>query len=778
VKNLPYLKSFFKSWETSSVVFRRDLWTLEILRLLFIITALPAIIILFAIWSGFFTFSEAYPLFLDLLLLFIGWQGARRGGWQWAGLIPPVVSLLLGLYGLDRFGVNNTTILLFAASVVLAGMLQGNRTSLFFVIACTLAYSYVLYQSISVLSYRYFVSIMVVLVSLTGLMIIQWYFFKQLRETIESQIKTNQDLKDQIELRQKTEETLRVQDATLRRLTNYMTDMVAEMTMDGKYLYASPSYYTVLGYKPEELANINAFSLIYPEDLPFVQDSIKKVMETNLPTRARYRIKHADGHLVWLESNGRYLVDESKDSKTLIFSTREITRQKQAEDDNLASERKFRSIIEAIPLGIHIYSSNENDDLIFTGFNPAANRILGLEHDQFLGEKIQDAFPGLVGTDTIEQYNRVARKGEMWSNDQLFYLDGKITGAFEVHAFQISPGNMVALFSDITAEKQAQEALRLSEEKFSTAFRTSPDSININRMTDGMYMDINTGFTQMTGFTREDVIGKTSVEIDIWVNLADRVRLVEGLKRDGIYRNLQADFRAKDGHIIHGLMSASIIMVNGEECLLNITRDISERIRSEKALIEAHTHLEKAYDATLHGWARALEMREHETADHSRRVVEITERIAREMGLREEELLNIKRGALLHDIGKIGVPDNILLKPGPLTSDEWAIMRQHPEFAYRMLKDIDYLQSAIEIPYGHHERWDGSGYPRGLAGTDIPLAARIFSVVDVWDALLSDRPYRPAWDQKTVLNYLQEQSGKQFDPAVVEIIIRLLSDMN
>ncbi|KPL73517.1 phosphohydrolase [Leptolinea tardivitalis] len=209
-----------------------------------------------------------------------------------------------------------------------------------------------------------------------------------------------------------------------------------------------------------------------------------------------------------------------------------------------------------------------------------------------------------------------------------------------------------------------------------------------------------------------------------------------------------------------------------------MTRDISERIRSEKALIEAHTHLEKAYDATLHGWARALEMREHETADHSRRVVEITERIAREMGLREEELLNIKRGALLHDIGKIGVPDNILLKPGPLTSDEWAIMRQHPEFAYRMLKDIDYLQSAIEIPYGHHERWDGSGYPRGLAGTDIPLAARIFSVVDVWDALLSDRPYRPAWDQKTVLNYLQEQSGKQFDPAVVEIIIRLLSDMN
>ena len=148
------------------------------------------------------------------------------------------------------------------------------------------------------------------------------------------------------------------------------------------------------------------------------------------------------------------------------------------------------------------------------------------------------------------------------------------------------------------------------------------------------------------------------------------------------------------------------------------------------------------------------------------------------MGLPEQELTQVRRGALLHDIGKMGVPDTILLKPGPLTEEEWVIMRRHPTFAYEMLAPIRYLQPAINIPYCHHEKWDGTGYPRGLKGEQIPLAARLFAVVDVYDALTSDRPYRAAWTPEKAREYIRSESGKQFDPEVVDIFLNMISGNN
>ncbi len=174
-----------------------------------------------------------------------------------------------------------------------------------------------------------------------------------------------------------------------------------------------------------------------------------------------------------------------------------------------------------------------------------------------------------------------------------------------------------------------------------------------------------------------------------------------------------------------------------------------------------------AYDDTIQGWAHALELRDGETEGHSQRVLQMTLAIASAMGFDEAQLVHIKRGALLHDIGKMAVPDAILFKPGPLTADEWEIMRKHPMHAYRLLAGISFLRPALDIPYCHHERWNGSGYPRGLAGEQIPLSARIFAVVDVWDALLSDRPYRNAWDEQRVAGYLRQNAGILFDPAVV-----------
>jgi len=185
-------------------------------------------------------------------------------------------------------------------------------------------------------------------------------------------------------------------------------------------------------------------------------------------------------------------------------------------------------------------------------------------------------------------------------------------------------------------------------------------------------------------------------------------------------------------------------------------------------LQKSHRELEAAYEATLEGWAKALELRDKETEGHTQRVAVLTERLGRLMGVNDDALKHIRRGALLHDIGKMGIPDDILRKEGPLTSEERLIVEKHPIYAYEMLSTIEFLLPAIDIPYCHHEKWDGTGYPRGLKGEEIPFAARIFPVVDVWDALISNRPYRKAQPPKEVRQKIREDSGKHFDPRVVE----------
>jgi len=198
-----------------------------------------------------------------------------------------------------------------------------------------------------------------------------------------------------------------------------------------------------------------------------------------------------------------------------------------------------------------------------------------------------------------------------------------------------------------------------------------------------------------------------------------------------------------------------------------------ENARLFDDLQDSNRELQEAYQATLEGWVRALDLRDKETENHTRRVTAITEKLAAAMGIRDEELLNIKRGALLHDIGKMAIPDNILLKPGALTAEERLHIEKHPMYAYEMLNPIRFLQPALEIPFCHHEKWDGSGYPRRLKGEEIPLAARIFAVADVWDALVSNRPYRKGLQPEDVKEKIRQQSGTHFDPQVVDAFLAL-----
>jgi putative two-component system response regulator len=201
---------------------------------------------------------------------------------------------------------------------------------------------------------------------------------------------------------------------------------------------------------------------------------------------------------------------------------------------------------------------------------------------------------------------------------------------------------------------------------------------------------------------------------------------------------------------------------------INRYRKISDQ---RMQLANLNEELLIAYNKTIEGWSKAVDLRDKETEGHTQRVATLTLNLAHAAGQSSADLKQIWRGALLHDVGKLGIPDRILLKEGPLDATEWEIMRRHPVYAFEWLSPIDYLHPAIDIPYCHHEKWDGSGYPRGLRGTEIPLAARLFAVVDVWDALTSDRPYRKALPDSEARSYIMSQRGKHFDPYAVDLFL-------
>ena len=202
---------------------------------------------------------------------------------------------------------------------------------------------------------------------------------------------------------------------------------------------------------------------------------------------------------------------------------------------------------------------------------------------------------------------------------------------------------------------------------------------------------------------------------------------------------------------------------------LDNSQNFMELQKSQSVLLQA-------YDDTLMGWANFLDLRDKETEGHTVRVLERTMRAAQRLGVREEDMEHLRRGVLLHDIGKVGVPDHILNKPGPLTDEEWIIMKKHPEYAYQMLAPIGFLKQALDVPYCHHEKWDGTGYPRNLKGKEIPFTARIFTVFDIFDALTSERIYNKSRSKEDAINYIRDNAGIIFDPDIVEVCIDVIKE--
>jgi len=323
---------------------------------------------------------------------------------------------------------------------------------------------------------------------------------------------------------------------------------------------------------------------------------------------------------------------------------------------------------------------------------------------------------------------------------------------------------------------RTQHALLDSEAQFRLLAENASDMI-ARLTTEGRLLYVSPAWQVILGYAPEELAGKNSLDLIHAEDLGSVRTLFIMEDWQDTAQTITHRSKHKDGHYIWLETSARAIRDGTTDSILEVhtaSRDITERKQTEQALQDAHDSLREAYEKTIEGWVRALDLRDRETEGHTQRVTELTLKVAPTLGFSEDDLVHIRRGALLHDMGKMAIPDEILQKPGPLNEAEWVKMRRHPVYAYEMLSNIAYLKPALEIPYYHHERWDGSGYPTGLKGQDIPLAARLFAIIDVWDALSSDRPYRKKLPRPEVIAYLHEKSGILFDPNLVDVVLSIM----
>jgi len=335
--------------------------------------------------------------------------------------------------------------------------------------------------------------------------------------------------------------------------------------------------------------------------------------------------------------------------------------------------------------------------------------------------------------------------------------------------------NAIKQWDSLQRQELMQIALAESEAQFRLLAENSSDMIS-KHDANGVFIYVSPACRTLLGYEPNELKG-TAVTALVHPEDADQIiELLATPAQSDITTTIPYRARRKNGEYVWLETTARIFFdqESQQQEIQASSRDITERKQSQEALQQAHTSLQEAYDKTIEGWVLALDLRDRETEGHTQRVTEMTVKLARLLGYSEEEIVHIRRGALLHDIGKMGIPDEILQKPGPLTDDEWVIMRKHPQYAYQMLAPINYLKQALIIPYYHHESWNGNGYPHKLKGEEIPIFARLFTVVDVWDALCSDRPYRKGMQLKDVVDYIQKEAGRLFDPEIVAKFIPLI----
>jgi PAS domain S-box-containing protein/putative nucleotidyltransferase with HDIG domain len=608
-------------------------------------------------------------------------------------------------------------------------------------------------------------------------------------------------------------------------LVNQSPDGIFVIDVSGSILTVNKIMCKELGYTEDEFLSMNILDIIPEQYLEQYKKRLTEILEgKSLGEAAEYAVHGKDGKIRYVEvlSAPHY---NGKDIVGFQGIARDITARKWAEDALRKSEERYRKLVEHLPTVVYMSSLEDPSRILFV--SKQIESLLGYTQEEWLAdpkswskalhpEDRRRVLKQVANADLCHEplemvYRMIARDGHLvWVHDQIVLVNDS-----DQDCHQFRQGIML----DITEQKRAEEKIRQQLEHL-TALSGIDRVIAANFDLKLSLLEILSHVTIELGVDAADILILNSSSqvlefgaehgfrtkiarkefVRLGENYAGRAALdrkliqIPDLKNEPDSLFLKA-LLADEGFVCYyGVPLIAKGQVKGVMEVYHRTAletdtewfDFFNTLAGQAAIaIENSTLFESlqrsnleltlAYDATIEGWSHALDLRDKETEWHTQRVTEMTVKLARTLGLNEMDLVQIRWGALLHDIGKMGVPDEILHKHSPLTDQEWSVMRKHPIFAFEMLSPIRYLRLALDIPYCHHEKWDGSGYPRGLKGTQIPLFARIFAVADVWDALKSDRPYRNAWSEEKVRDYIRSSSGTHFDTQVVDVFIQILN---
>lgn len=577
--------------------------------------------------------------------------------------------------------------------------------------------------------------------------------------------------------------------------------------------------HVVFGYQPGELAALHIEDLI-PETRRGgkLGGLLFTSMTRPIGTVEQLTARRKDGSGFPVDIMLKPIVLEGR--RCIVCILRDITDRIEAERVLRESEARYRQLFGSTLSGFALHDiicdeAGKPKDYRFLDVNPAFERLTNLKAADLIGRTVLEVLPDTESV-WIERYGAVALTGEPAHFTNYSRALGRY---YEVTAYSPFKGQFAVFFEDRTEEYRAKERIETQLRRLAalhaidTAITSSYDlrltqSVILEHTTAQLGMDAASlllldPYTQVLTYAAGRGFRTRAIE-------QTRVKPGEGISGKSILERRvvhtqnpaqSADFTRRalvaDEHFLEYFAAPLIAKGRVVGILEVFHRSPVEPDDDWQAFLEmlagqaaiavdnalltesmqrSNTELVLAYDATIEGWSRALDLRDEETEGHTQRVTEFTERLAQAKGLNDADLVHIRRGALLHDIGKMGVPDKILLKPDKLNEEEWVIMRKHPDIAFGLLAPITYLRPALDIPYCHHEKWDGTGYPRGLKGRRIPLAARLFAVVDVWDALLSDRPYRAGWPEEKVLEHIRSLSGTHFDPEAVDLFLRVIGE--